>query len=277
MRIPAANEPARFLEYARTHMERMGSKYGGWVFLPMLLTRSSIVYSVGLGVDISWDLELIERTGVAVHGFDDTPTSNRKFALWEKQKICGHNSSKLAGTCASRGFHRHPWLLAADDGPVEMALPRGHSASFADVRTGGRQGFRNSTHTYKAQARTIGAIMASLNHTRIDVLKLDIESSELDLFNALLLARGDTPPVSRLPVCQLLVEWHVRLSPRGYEAKAQAGLALESLGFTLLLNAVHADSADDAFYVNSRFCPADYLNRTRVWAQSLREGPILRA
>ena len=58
----------------------------------------------------------------------------------------------------------------------------------------------------------------------------------------------------RRRACQLLLEFHSRLSPLGYQAKADTLLVLQSLGFTLLHNVVRPSGADDAFLMNPRFC-----------------------
>jgi hypothetical protein len=52
---------------------RAGSTYGGWGYLPNLLTSDSIVYSVGFGGDMTWDSETINRHCCRVFGFDNTP------------------------------------------------------------------------------------------------------------------------------------------------------------------------------------------------------------
>ena len=66
---------------------RIGSDYGGWTFDQALLGRHSVVYSIGLGKDISFDLHLINKTRCHVHGFDDTPVST---AFLKKQKLPPH-------------------------------------------------------------------------------------------------------------------------------------------------------------------------------------------
>ena len=247
MAVGQGPQASLFLEETRLKIRRIGSSYGGWTFRPDLLNNASIVYSFGLGSDISWDSQLIGAIGCEVHGFDNTPVSNKYL---EKQ---------LAGDRLPPGFLWHKFLLSDHDGVVEMMLPTGHSASYAETTTGQATGFKaNSAHT--ARGYTIGSIMRKLNHTRIDVLKMDIESSEFKIFNAILNNGPDTvPPVHRLPVCQLLVEFHSRLSPKGYASKAQTLLSLHTLGFELVHNVVQRDSADNAMFVNFRFCSSATL------------------
>ena len=52
-----------------------GSEYGGFYVLPKLLNKLSIVYSFGIGKDISFDKEIIRAFNCKVYGFDPTPKS----------------------------------------------------------------------------------------------------------------------------------------------------------------------------------------------------------
>jgi len=235
----AADHQADILEESRLAAVRLGSSYGGWTFDLRLLNASSIVYSVGIGTDMSFDLSLIKTIGCDVHAFDDTPASNG----WLR-------GLQRAGKLPAQ-FHWHRSLLSGKDEVINMRLPNGHGVSYSAESVGSARGFKRGSHP--AQALCIGTIMASLNHSRIDLLKIDIEASEFTIFNEMLLVSSSTPAVLRLPVCQLLLEFHSRLSPKGYEAKGDALVALQSLGFTLLHNAIR-HGADDAFLMNPRFC-----------------------
>ncbi len=57
----------------RKNLEKLGSKYGGWVVPVDLFNQSSICYCAGVGEDISFDLELIRRFLWQVYAFDPTP------------------------------------------------------------------------------------------------------------------------------------------------------------------------------------------------------------
>src|SRR5271156_3478549 len=50
--------------------EYLGTSYGGWPAPVQLLDQSSVAYSIGAGGDVSFDTELIRRTGCVVHSFD---------------------------------------------------------------------------------------------------------------------------------------------------------------------------------------------------------------
>ena len=241
---------ATLLEQSRLRAGRVGSSYGGWTFDSGLLSVDSVVYSAGIGKDTSWDDALIEKIGCMVHGFDDTPVSNK----WMRGRI-------ELGTLPAR-FHWHRWLLASKDGTIEVGLPHGFVSSFTTVGGAVPQNRLQKQRT-QARARSLASTMRQLNHTSLDLLKMDIEAGEFDLFSAMLLepSLASTPAVLRMPACQLLVEFHSRLHREGWAAKGDALLALQSLGFTLMHNVVRASGADDAFFMNPRFCKGGRAGR----------------
>src|SRR5262245_56805324 len=93
----------------------LGSEYGGWCVCPDPLDERSIVYSFGVGQDISWDLAMIERFGMTVHAFDPTP----KSIEWiRQQKLPPH-------------FVFHEYGIADYDGTAHFVLPRADFVSFS--------------------------------------------------------------------------------------------------------------------------------------------------
>lgn len=77
---------------------------GGWWFTAQGLDRDSIVYSPGVGEDITFDLSVIERFGAEVHAFDPTPSS----------------IEMLSKTDLPDRFHFHPWAITAKDGILKL-------------------------------------------------------------------------------------------------------------------------------------------------------------
>src|SRR5258708_325938 len=53
----------------------LGNEHAQWCICPAGLSPESVVYSFGVGQDISFDRELIGCFGVRVHAFDPTPRS----------------------------------------------------------------------------------------------------------------------------------------------------------------------------------------------------------
>src|SRR5436305_14661221 len=62
---------------AQIRCERLylGNERARWCVCPTNLSADSVVYSFGIGEDISFDLQLIDRFAVKVHAFDPTPRS----------------------------------------------------------------------------------------------------------------------------------------------------------------------------------------------------------
>lgn len=156
----------------------LGTDYGGYEILPELVSDDAVVYSVGIGEDISFDLGMIERFGCAVHGFDPTP---RSLAWLEKQALPAR-------------FHVHPFGLAEFDGVARFAPPANPSFVSHSVLPG-HDGAR-----IELPVKRIGTVLKELGHDRLDVLKLDIEGAEYAVLDDVL-TTGVLPR-------QLLVEFH---------------------------------------------------------------------
>ena len=257
------------------------------------LSAHSVIYSVGVGTDISFDLQLIRRVNVEVNAFDGTPISRE----WFQKRIA---SGKFPPLLIKR-FHLYPYLLGAEDGNLTLNRPRGHTISYSPDTLQPPDGFWEEAVTLPA--RRLRTLMAMLNHSVIDVLKVDIEGGEFGVFAQTVrdhrtLAssrsahkarrprgrikrrdgrrgeqeqeRGEEvggedeegerarslPAVRYLPVCQLLVEFHPHLTgpEASHSATAEALQNLASLGFELLHYVHQADGARNALLLNPRFC-----------------------
>lgn len=156
----------------------LGTEYGGYAVLPERLGPESIVYSVGLGEDISFDLSLIERFGCRVYGFDPTPRSIE----W------------LASQALPDSFELHRYGLADFDGVARFAPPQNPahvSHTLLETETAGAVEF---------PVKRLSTVLAELGHQRLDVLKLDIEGAEYGVLEEMF-ELGVFPG-------QLLVEFH---------------------------------------------------------------------
>lgn len=181
---------------------------GGWSFAPDGLGASSVVYSLGVGDSIGFDLRVIADYGAEVHAFDPTPAS----------------VAMLANRDLPERFHFHPWAVTGVDGPVSFQHRRrkdgGQSMMMSVVRTGPAHGDAIEVPGY-----TLPTIAAKLGHPRVDLLKMDIEGAEYDVIEGLL--------ASPLRPRQLLVEFHHRFPGIGLEATARAIGALREAGYRI--------------------------------------------
>lgn len=152
-------------------------------------TKNMVMYSFGVGVDCSFDLEMIAKYGLTVHAFDPSPASVRYI---DRQS---HAFPKQ--------FHFHEWGLWNFDGIIEMQ--RKDEAQHSVVRLDG-------TAPYSSfQMYTLQTIMQKLGHTTIDILKIDIEGSEWVVFEKLLRAAysyHDIDLFERMGIKQIITEFH---------------------------------------------------------------------
>jgi FkbM family methyltransferase len=186
-------------------MVRHGSEYGGWWICPRGISADSVVYSFGIGTDVSFDLSLIETYGLTVDAFDPTPAS----IAWLKTR-------PLPGQ-----FKWQELGIAAYDGRATFfppANPEHVSHSVVPPVGSDRQGI-------EVDVRRLSGIMGSLGHDRVDILKLDIEGAEYEVLDDIL-ASGVRPG-------QLLVEFHHRVPGIGVERTRRAVARLEAAGYRI--------------------------------------------
>jgi FkbM family methyltransferase len=182
----------------------LGGEYSGFFVNPDLLSPESIVYSFGVGEDISFDREVISRYGCHVFAFDPTP----KSIHWVGQQ-------KLP-----EQFHFEPVGVGATTGSVDFYLP-----SNPNFVSGSLHYHQELSDKITVPMETLSDIMARLGHTKLDVLKMDIEGAEYDVLDNLLAAP--------LPANQLLIEFHDRFFADGIARTRDAVQRLRDFGYDI--------------------------------------------
>jgi len=185
-------------------------KQGDWWFSPQDLGPDSIVYSLGVGEDIAFDLALIAQYDVQLHAFDPTPNTIDMLA---KRNLPPH-------------FCFHPWAVAASDGP-QTFFPRtrkdgrASAVMYTTIATGGL-----SDDAITVPAYSLPSIARQLGHSHIDLLKMDIEGAEYDVLTGLL--------ASPVRPTQLLVEFHHRFPGIGLPKTAAIIKQLRAAGYKII-------------------------------------------
>jgi FkbM family methyltransferase len=181
-----------------------GTGGGSWVVCTEGLSPSSVVYSFGIGRDLSFDLDMVGRHGVTVHAFDPTPVA----VQWAREQVLPES------------LHIHEYGLSEQDGEIEFYTPRkATSAHFTPVKR-----YRNEEgEKITAPVKSLPTIMAELGHERIDVLKMDIEGGEYGVVESIV-QHG-------IPIGQLLVEFHHCYKTIPMERTVDAIVRLRGLGF----------------------------------------------
>jgi FkbM family methyltransferase len=165
--------------------EYHGQGFGRWCICPATLGPDSIVYSFGIGEDISFDLSIIQKFGLVIHAFDPTPKS---LAWVRAQRL-------------PERFKLYEYGLADYNGVAIFSPPSNpHHVSYRITEQDGSSAGEITVPVY-----TLQTIMHMLHHSSIDLLKIDIEGAEYSAIDQIL--------ASGVVVHQILVEVHHRFLP----------------------------------------------------------------
>jgi FkbM family methyltransferase len=169
---------------------RLGTDYGGWVIPEGTVDEASVVWCVGAGEDISFDLALVARYGCRVHCFDPTPRAiahvealRRGAESEEPVAINGRAEHTYEGVTPAtmERLVFHPIGLWDRDETLRFYAPkRREHVSHSAVNLQGTQDY------FEAQCRSPRSLMRELGQERIDLLKLDIEGAEHRVIDHLL-------------------------------------------------------------------------------------------
>lgn len=199
----------------------LGEGPGSWAIWPQGLGTESVLYSFGVGRDISFERAMIERFGLTVHAFDPTPLA----VGWAK-------SQQLPVR-----FHLHELGIAAYDGNARFQPPtKAKFESFSLVRTSG------VGLPIEAPVRRFQSLTQMLGHSKVDVVKMDIEGAEYEVLRDVL--------ESKVQIGQILVEFHHRWKEVGASQTRQAIEELTAAGF--LLAAVSSAGTEYTFVATAR-------------------------
>ena len=192
----------------RCARRRIGTSYGGGTICPDGLNSESVVYSVGVGEDVSFDLALIRAFGCTVWGFDPTPKS---IAWVRRQELVPQ-------------FQFSEFGLAGHDGTVSFYTPENPNHVSASIVN--RPG--TTTDTITVPVRRLKTTMDALGHAGLDLLKLDIEGAEYEVVDDIVSSWGE-----KIPIRQLLIEFHHRFFPDGADRTRRAIDLLNARGFRI--------------------------------------------
>lgn len=148
----------KFVDALPTSAEPLARVGNYSIFNEPNLGPDSVVYSFGVGTNVSFDEELVARYGCRVHLFDPTPIS---LGYMERHPLTG----------ASFAFE-----------PVGVADREGEMTFYLRFAGGSYTLFKpkwRTIDTLQARCLTLDQIMASAGHDHIDLLKMDIEGAAL--------------------------------------------------------------------------------------------------
>jgi len=183
-----------------------GNQYGGFYVCPEFLNENSIVYSFGIGEDISFDRAIVQNNHCHVFAFDPTP----KSINWIKNQDLPEK------------FIFFDFGVSDKSGYVDFYLPKDPHHVSGSVAVQSNINVKEKVHV---KMKSVEDIINELGHKRIDVLKMDIEGSEYDVMESILNAK--------IPVTQILVEFHDRFFDNGKLKSQQIISKLNKNGYEI--------------------------------------------
>lgn len=168
---------------ARADMVRLGNEYGGWWVPSSILGPASVVYSVGVGEDVTFDVELASRFHCAVHGFDPTPRA-RLYVECQKPSC----------------FVFVPLALWTTEGSVCLYTPGTAQHVSLSVTDRDRTG-----EFLEVACDTLTGFRRRFAHDHVDLLKMDIEGAEAAVLEWLI--DSDERPRIIAVECELYEPW----------------------------------------------------------------------
>jgi FkbM family methyltransferase len=169
-----------------------------WTIVTRGLHPDAVIYSGGVGEDITFEQELIRRFGVRIHIFDPSPVATRTIALANMDGLLfspvGLAASTTGKFSIGGGAASGTWLKAGEG----ETLP----------------------------CTSIAHQMRINGHHSIDLLKIDIEGFEYEVLEACL--------AENIPIKQICVEFH-DFFPEIPKARTKAMIrTLTARGFDLI-------------------------------------------
>jgi FkbM family methyltransferase len=237
--------PKRFVSYIQdfqstTETQKLGSVYGSKSFVEAKISEIPFMVSLGVGEDISFEIEFLSKYGGEVYLFDPTPRSEKHinniykyigqknsqmYALDGQQPVTAYNLEKIK-IDQLKYYKKAAWIR---DEILKFYSPKNENwVSHSLVR-----GLKSETPFIHVEAIDIVAEIIRLQNLKgknIDILKIDIEGAEVDVLHHLL--NNKVYPLQIIVEYDKLssdkIEWireveriHERLIHKGYKVSAK--------------------------------------------------------
>jgi FkbM family methyltransferase len=175
-------------------MNKLGTHYGGWIIpQDIQLDTNSIIYSGGVGEDISFDLLLSDKYKSQIVLIDPTHKAKRHF-IEAKLFFQDKEKNKFKGNIQSDYYSTIQSLDVSFDSFTYVSVGLWNKETTLKFYKQSNKDYVSQsiidgmfTQDYDTiQTKTIQQIMNENNHTHIDLLKLDIEGAEINVLHNML-------------------------------------------------------------------------------------------
>ena len=175
---------------------RYGTEYGGF-YLPnnLELNENSIIYCIGVGEDISFDIQIANYSNSKIYLFDPTPRSldhvnyikdlfDNKKNLINNDKYGGGDKNYLNNLLKNKintnNIIMNNYGIYIKNDTMKFYKPKNSNyVSHSLVKS------LASNDYILVDIKNIIDVMKSFNHQQIDLLKIDVEGVELLILNKL--------------------------------------------------------------------------------------------
>lgn len=231
-------------------LERLGTEYGGWVFVDEKELYNSPIISAGLGEDASFDIEFAEKYNSEVTIVDPTPRAIQHFKEIKeslgsektksytqngKEPVAAYDLSNINNTQLTL-IEKALWNERTELEFYKPEIESHVSHSIANWQ----HDYSNETDYIEVQADTITSIINNqgINTGDIHLIKLDIEGAEIEVIEQMM-DYGFTPR-------QILVEFDELHDPsnKAFERVSKAHNILLEKRYNLL----YSDGVADFLY-----------------------------
>lgn len=171
----------------RIPTERLGSEYGGWIIPENFLNQDSVCCLAGAGLDISFDVAIVEKYQSHVFIFDPTPKARAHY-----EKLCQNTlENKPTSINSKEDYHiqkknlKHLsffglglWDKSEFIKFYEPSNPEHISHSALNIQ--------KTDKYFEAEVVRLGEFMQQQKYEALDLLKLDIEGAEYKVIDSIL-------------------------------------------------------------------------------------------
>jgi FkbM family methyltransferase len=161
-----------------------------WTIRTANLNSDSVVYSAGIGRDISFEHALADQYGMKVILLDPSPTGIETMKNKKNQRDL---------------FDFLPVALAGHNGDLFLSPPGNPEEGSWVSETKQVTMDESDTNLIKVKCESISSLMFKYNHSHIDLLKIDIEGAEYAVLESVL--------DSGARIIQIAVEFHNGVLP----------------------------------------------------------------
>lgn len=192
-------------------MVHVGSQYHGYHIPDNFLNKNSICYLVGAGDDISFDIELKKRYDSQIIIIDPTPASKEHF-LKIKESMQKNEPPPKVHADPNYIYKISPEKLNEMVFVEKGVWTENTVLKFHDPEIGGYVSqsvflFKDSKKVMELPVDRLSNLMKSLNHDKVDLVKLEIEGAEYTVIDTIL--------EDKIDVKAILVEFDEMYHARG--------------------------------------------------------------